>query len=203
MLLESSLEHPPFTQRLPCFYPTTSPIHIHFFVGTWQLFNTRTMQLVLGAGAIQAAAKLRSITAKHLGEMGMRGADPVCCGNAQYADATSGSSLPLTHTHTQPYTLWPVTALASQSLTLITVLLPHVRAALATQLHTKQQAFLTELDRIEHVRSVWDGCVVSTFMRKVRRVQVHGPAFADHTTHIIACRSTASTTRRSSPSWWP
>lgn len=32
-----------------------------------QLFNARTTQLVLGAGAIQATAKLRSITAKHLG----------------------------------------------------------------------------------------------------------------------------------------
>lgn len=35
--------------------------------GAGQFFNTRTTQLVLGAGAINSAARLRSITAKHLG----------------------------------------------------------------------------------------------------------------------------------------
>ena len=34
-------------------------------LGSWQVFNSRTCQLVLGAGAL-AAAGLRSITAKHL-----------------------------------------------------------------------------------------------------------------------------------------
>lgn len=33
-----------------------------------QLFNARTTKLVLGAEAIHTAARLRSITAKHLGE---------------------------------------------------------------------------------------------------------------------------------------
>lgn len=59
------------------------------------------------------------------------------------------------HTRTSAYKRHAHTALASQSLTLITALLPHVRAALATQLHAKQQAFLMELDRIKQVHRGW------------------------------------------------
>jgi vacuolar protein sorting-associated protein 54 len=86
-------------------FPTLTMDVMQRVVDLLRLFNARTAQLVLGAGAIQATARLRSITAKHL-------------------------------------------ALASQCLGLILVLLPHVRAALAAHLQTKQQAFLLELDRL-------------------------------------------------------
>jgi vacuolar protein sorting-associated protein 54 len=87
-------------------FPTLAMDVMQRVVDLLRLFNARTAQLVLGAGAIQATARLRSITAKHL-------------------------------------------ALASRSLGLILVLLPHVRAALAAHLQTKQQAFLVELDRLK------------------------------------------------------
>ena len=55
------------------------------------------------------------------------------------------------HSHT---TFYIHTALASQCLALVMVLLPHVRAALSAHLQAKQQAFLVELDRIKQVGNV-------------------------------------------------
>lgn len=71
-----------------------------------RLFNSRTTQLVLGAGALQSSAKLKSINAKHL-------------------------------------------ALVTQSLGLLSVILPHLRAALMAQLPAKQHTLLNDLDRVK------------------------------------------------------
>lgn len=71
-----------------------------------RLFNSRTTQLVLGAGALHSSAKLKSINAKHL-------------------------------------------ALVTQSLGMLTAILPHIRAALMAQLPTKQHTLLMDLDRVK------------------------------------------------------
>lgn len=102
-------------------------------VNLLRLFNTRTAQLVLGAGAIQATARLRSITAKHL-------------------------------------------ALASQCLGLILVLLPHVRAALAAHLQTKQQAFLIELDRLRQEYAEHQERVLTKFVAIMGELIAHSAA---------------------------
>ncbi len=106
------------------------------------------MQLVLGAGAIQASAKLRSITAKHLGEQSHI--------VHAYTDTFLLLVLSLDHTPSLTTPTRPscpsFAALTSQSLGLVAVLLPHVRAALATRLQAKQQAFLVELDRVKQAR---------------------------------------------------
>ncbi len=47
-------------------FPTLTMDVMQRVVDLLRLFNARTAQLVLGAGAIQAAVRLRSITAKHL-----------------------------------------------------------------------------------------------------------------------------------------
>lgn len=47
-------------------FPTLTMDVMQRVVDLLRLFNARTTQLVLGAGAIHAAARLRSITAKHL-----------------------------------------------------------------------------------------------------------------------------------------
>jgi len=105
------------------------------------------MQLVLGAGAIQASAKLRSITAKHLGEQ----ATLYTRIRILFFFLFFPPIPPSLTTPTRP-SCPSFAALASQSLGLVAVLLPHVRAALATRLQAKQQAFLVELDRVKQAR---------------------------------------------------
>jgi vacuolar protein sorting-associated protein 54 len=69
------------------------------------LFDSRSKQLVLGAQAIQSAARLKSIAAKHLGIM-------------------------------------------AQSLTFLTAILPHLRAAFLSQLPPEHHLVLVEMDRV-------------------------------------------------------
>jgi len=69
------------------------------------LFDSRSKQLVLGAQAIQSAARLKSIAAKHLG-------------------------------------------IIAQSLTFLTAILPHLRAAFLSQLPPEHHLVLVEMDRV-------------------------------------------------------
>ena len=75
-------------------------------VEVMRLFNARTTNLVLGAGAIHSAAKLKSINAKHL-------------------------------------------SYVTQCLGMMMSLLPHIRAALMTQLPDKQHTLLADVDNIK------------------------------------------------------
>jgi vacuolar protein sorting-associated protein 54 len=93
----------------------------------FRLFNSRTTQLVLGAGAMQIA-RLKSISARHLG----------------------------TH-FVLPHSLWlssrltlcvVLKALASQSLDLTMTLIPHIKAALAAHFTDRQKLLLEEFDRV-------------------------------------------------------
>jgi len=98
-----------------------------------RLFNSRTIKLILGAGAIHGAARLKSINAKHL-------------------------------------------ALVMQSLHLILIVLPHVRAALMAQLPNKQHALLTDLDVIKKDYTDHIDKVVSKFVSIIGGIVEHGLA---------------------------
>jgi vacuolar protein sorting-associated protein 54 len=98
-----------------------------------RLYNARTTKLILGAGAIHGAARLKSINAKHL-------------------------------------------ALVMQSLHLILIVLPHVRAALMAQLPNKQHALLTDLDIIKRDYTDHIDKVVSKFVSIIGGIVEHGLA---------------------------
>jgi vacuolar protein sorting-associated protein 54 len=98
-----------------------------------RLFNTRTIKLILGAGAIHGAARLKSINAKHL-------------------------------------------ALVMQCLHLISIVLPHVRAALMAQLPNKQHALLTDLDTIKKDYTDHIDKVMSKFVNIIGGIVEHGLA---------------------------
>lgn len=85
----------------------------------FRLFNSRTTQLVLGAGAMQMA-RLKSISARHL-------------------------------------------AVASQSLELSMILIPHIRAALAAHFTDRQKLLLEEFDRVLRDYAEHDEKIFSKF----------------------------------------
>jgi len=91
-------------------------------------FNSRTCQVVLGAGAMRSAG-LRVITAKHLGIL---------------------DSTPQEGVSTDALT----TALASQSLSIVIALVPYVRETFRRHLSTHQSVMLTEFDRLKRVWTV-------------------------------------------------
>ena len=88
-------------------------------------FNSRTCQVVLGAGAMRSAG-LRVITAKHLG----------------IVDSTPQEGVPTDALGT---------ALASQSLSIVIALVPYVRETFRRHLSTQQSVMLTEFDRLKRV----------------------------------------------------
>lgn len=87
-------------------------------------FNSRTCQVVLGAGAMRSAG-LKNITAKHLGKSIFR-----------------FSPQKLTGT---------VLALASQSLSIMIALIPYVRETFRRHLSQKQAVILVEFDKLKRV----------------------------------------------------
>lgn len=89
-------------------------------------FNSRTCQVVLGAGAMRSAG-LKNITAKHLGEYA-RNIAPLTC----------SSCLP---------------ALASQSLSIMISLIPYIRETFRRHLSQKQAVMLIEFDKLKRVNS--------------------------------------------------
>lgn len=91
-------------------------------------FNSRTCQVVLGAGAMRSAG-LKNITAKHLGVY-----------------HTSPS-------HVYILTIF-LTALASQSLSIVFELIPYVREAFRRHLGQKHSVLLVEFDKLKRVRNV-------------------------------------------------
>jgi vacuolar protein sorting-associated protein 54 len=89
-------------------------------------FNSRTCQVVLGAGAMRSAG-LKNITAKHLGQ---------CLGVGSWV-------FPLTEASNA--------ALASQSLSIMIALIPYVRETFRRHLSTKQAVILVEFDKLKRV----------------------------------------------------
>lgn len=108
------------------------------FIAHEQSFNSRTCQVVLGAGAMRSAG-LKNITAKHLGKsLGIHG---------HYID-------PL---------LTPLVALASQSLSVIVALIPYIREFIRRHLNSKQAVMLTEFDKLKRVSAgVFRSCFEAT-----------------------------------------
>ncbi|CAB9516889.1 protein sorting-associated protein 54 [Seminavis robusta] len=98
-----------------------------------RLFNSRATQLVLGAGAIHSAARLKSINAKHL-------------------------------------------SLVTQCLGMIIALLPHIRAALMSQLPPKQHTLLTDLDKIKKEYADHNEKVLNKFVTIIGGIVEHGLA---------------------------
>lgn len=98
-----------------------------------RLFNTRTTNLVLGAGAIHSAARLKSINAKHL-------------------------------------------SMVTQCLGMMTALLPHIRAALMSQLPPKQHALLNDLDKIKKDYMDHNEKVLNKFVTIIGGIVEHGLA---------------------------
>lgn len=98
-----------------------------------RLFNTRTTSLVLGAGAIHSAARLKSINAKHL-------------------------------------------SMVIQCLGMMTALLPHIRAALMSQLPHKQHALLNDLDKIKKDYVDHSEKVLNKFVTIIGGIVEHGLA---------------------------
>ena len=91
-------------------------------------FNSRTCQVVLGAGAMRSAG-LKNITAKHLGQSTYR--------------------LPAFSMHSLCF--YPP-ALASQSLTIMISLIPYVRETFRRHLSSTQAVMLVEFDKLKRVR---------------------------------------------------
>lgn len=98
-----------------------------------RLFNSRTTQLVLGAGAIHSHAKLKSINAKHL-------------------------------------------CLVTQCLGMLLAILPHIRAALMSQLTKKQYTLLTALDQIRKEYGEHNEKVLNKFVSIIGGIIEHGLA---------------------------
>ena len=109
--------------HLPTLTMDTMSRVIEFLKG----FNSRTCQVVLGAGAMRSAG-LKNITAKHLGR--------------------SFSIWP-------PRSLirYGPTALASQSLSIMIALIPYVRETFRRHLSTTQAVILVEFDKLKRVCS--------------------------------------------------
>lgn len=102
-------------------FPNITTEIISKIVELVRLFDSRSRQLVLGAQAIQSAARLKSISAKHL-------------------------------------------SITAQSVGLVSALLPHIRAALLSQLPPKHQLLLTEFDRVSHELIDHHGQIVAKFV---------------------------------------
>ncbi|OEU16266.1 Vps54-domain-containing protein, partial [Fragilariopsis cylindrus CCMP1102] len=100
-------------------------------VEVMRLFNTRTTNLVLGAGAIHSAAKLKSINAKHL-------------------------------------------SYVTQCLGMMMSLLPHIRAALMTQLPDKQHTLLADVDNIKKEYKDHNEKVLNKFVSIIGGIVEHG-----------------------------
>jgi vacuolar protein sorting-associated protein 54 len=98
-----------------------------------RLFNSRATQLVLGAGAIHSAARLKSINAKHL-------------------------------------------SLVTQCLGMTIAILPHIRAALMSQLPPKQHTLLTDLDKIKKEYADHNEKVLNKFVTIIGGIVEHGLA---------------------------
>lgn len=91
-------------------------------------FNSRTCQVVLGAGAMRSAG-LKNITAKHLGT---------------YSCTLCRSRINLVYG----------VALASQSLSIMIALIPYVRETFRRHLSPKQAVMLVEFDKLKRVSRV-------------------------------------------------
>ncbi|RLN70929.1 hypothetical protein BBJ28_00011870 [Nothophytophthora sp. Chile5] len=105
-----------------------------------QLFNSRTTQLVLGAGAMQIA-RLKSISARHLGDALV----------LLYWLASTVCRLPGADVYVLcrlVSSFSALLALASQSLELSMTLIPHIKAALAAHFTDRQKLLLDEFDRV-------------------------------------------------------
>jgi vacuolar protein sorting-associated protein 54 len=100
-------------------------------VEVMRLFNARTTNLVLGAGAIHSAAKLKSINAKHL-------------------------------------------SYVTQCLGMMMSLLPHIRAALMTQLPEKQHTLLADVDNIKKEYKDHNEKVLNKFVSIIGGIVEHG-----------------------------
>jgi vacuolar protein sorting-associated protein 54 len=103
-----------------------------------KVFNSRTCQLVLGAGAMHVA-QLRSITAKHLG---------MC--NAHMRSIIGQLAL------TTPMRISlaiDCTALAAQTVSLLIEVIPHLKQCLAPFFSTEKRVLLNDLERVLQVRS--------------------------------------------------
>lgn len=87
-----------------------------------QVFNSRTCQVVLGAGAMRSAG-LKNITAKHLGQS-----------RASFLGPAANESL---------------AALASQALSIMISLIPYIRETLRRHLNPKQAVMLVEFDKLK------------------------------------------------------
>ena len=92
-------------------------------------FNSRTCQVVLGAGAMRSAG-LKNITAKHLGGPFFR----IPC-----------------HLSNLTCTFFYLQALASQSLSIIFELIPYIRETFRRHLSQKQAVMLIEFDKLKRV----------------------------------------------------
>lgn len=103
-------------------------------------FNSRTCQVVLGAGAMRSAG-LKNITAKHLGEY-MHGH-------------------PWRNSHIYDVLL-PLLALASQSLSIMISLIPYIRETFRRHLSQKQAVMLIEFDKLKSVRSAHLLCILKS-----------------------------------------
>lgn len=90
-------------------------------------FNSRTCQVVLGAGAMRSAG-LKNITAKHLGQ-----------------------PFPLLFSCDRKVLTIPWSALASQSLSIVIALVPYVRECFRRHLNAKQAVMLVEFDKLKRV----------------------------------------------------
>jgi vacuolar protein sorting-associated protein 54 len=90
-------------------------------------FNSRTCQVVLGAGAMRSAG-LKNITAKHLGKYFF-------------------SAIDLNDLLRRTFT-----ALASQSLSIMTALVPYIGETFRRHLNSKQAVMLIEFDKLKRVR---------------------------------------------------
>jgi vacuolar protein sorting-associated protein 54 len=98
-----------------------------------RLWNGRTTNLVLGAGAIHSAARLKSINAKHL-------------------------------------------SYVTQCLGMMMALLPHIRAALMSQLPAKQHTLLSEIDKIKREYQDHNEKVLNKFVSIIGGIVEHGLA---------------------------
>jgi vacuolar protein sorting-associated protein 54 len=108
------------------FFPTLAKDVLMRLVDIIMLFNSRTRDLVLQAGAMHCAG-LKRITANHL-------------------------------------------AISSRCLSLVAVELPHVRAALAIHLSTKQHVALSELDKVQQELLDHNDKIFGKFIKMVEDV---------------------------------
>jgi len=92
-------------------------------------FNSRTCQVVLGAGAMRSAG-LKNITAKHLGMTFF---------------------LPLQFMYSND-----ISALASQSLSIMVSLIPYIRETFRRHLSPKQAVILVEFDKLKRVKEFYN-----------------------------------------------